>query len=128
MATVSNPYTFTISANKTVSCVISSAVPTTDTVLASFSCVVYDSSDEDVKQVTIPTGVNIIFIEYYAGGDGDDIGFYINDVFVCDYVKVTPGKTYTCALRISSYGNMTGTANIYYSQSINSKTPNDTIL
>ena len=76
MANVSNPYTFTITANKTVSCVISANIPTNETVLKSFNA--FDN------QFNIVTPKNIT-----------KIAFYCEEAYQYFVVQITPNSTYT---------------------------------
>lgn len=138
---VTNPYTFSIQGNRSFSASVKPAIPDTNTVLDS-----YIGVTENVSLiVTIPAGVNVIFVSctaiayaYHTGEDypasitigrsndnGDIVKLYAESVGFADaYVKVTPGKTYKITMyAYADYGSPDVTFNIYYSKTINNTTP-----
>lgn len=152
MATVSNPYTFKITGNKTVKCTISASVPVTETMFPDYGSISWND-DEDITSfsITIPSGVTIIKIAITVSTiiktgetgytDGDyHVELYetspksSNDLYYSymsydnttnsyyGYFKVTAGKTYSFDFSGGGYGSGTATAKCYYSQFINSQT------
>ena len=125
MATVSNPYTFTISANKTVSCVISSALPAEETSLAvGYTKFDFSPGDYVTEEYTIviPPSVNVIKWVYHmhaTTGKSSDSEWYKdseNGTYKIipysgsfysgnTYLSVTPGKTYWIKVDIYAEGD-----------------------
>lgn len=151
MATVSNPYTFKITANKTVKATISMVIPITETELGDGiwyetdvgEYVDYNEDNEVLYSFTVPSGVNVIkmetdytttsgdgyFTAYYKKGNGNwaemPSGFTYSGT---KYVGVTAGTTYSIGYTIQSRDDRIQVlCKCYYSQSINSQTPNFTI-
>ena len=128
MANVSNPYTFTITANKTVSATISSAVPVEETVLFGWGEDGeggYDWEDSFI----VPNGVTKIKIEAWAGGDGGpSVGYELTNTVTNKTVDrgtiiaVTPNIEYKIYCWCGADGHITGSVSIFYSQSINNMT------
>lgn len=138
-STVSNPYTFSISSNKSFSGAVQAALPSTNTQLFKKADDKYNSIFTD----TIPNGVNIIKVLARATSGGDwttiaDITIKNNKTnkiwaSACSqtsetdekivYIAVTPGKTYT--IHILDYTDDAGRSEwaIYYSTEINTHTP-----
>lgn len=143
MAVVTNPYTFNITANKTVKATISLAIPTTKTELGNgIEINIEFTQDTEQYSITIPTGVNVILIEdSYSDNSGEnwrEIEYQKNsgnwtrlpalNNNGTTYVGVTAGATYTFKYTVNAYNDIVDAYfNTYYSQTINSQTPKFTI-
>lgn len=79
-STVSNPYTFSISSNKSFSANIGASVPTTPTSL------IWTRVDGKIWKCTIPKNVKRVKIYFYEEDENNPDNYVI--------VGVTPGKTY----------------------------------
>lgn len=138
-STVSNPYTFSISSNKSFSANIEPEVPTSDTPL-------FKNPDDQYNSVytdTIPNGVNVIkVIASATGGEFYGAGIVITNKRTkknwgsadaaennydehTKYIGVTPGKTYTIIIGGYNDGDNPGYWEflISYSKEINTHTP-----
>lgn len=141
-STVSNPYTFSISSNKSFSANIKSKLPIKDTILRAFSVDEHNQVESII--VVIPDGVKVVKVYSYCGNDNSERTYYslstgtwpndknwgltsLNDLTTnrTRYIGVTPGKSYTVTAEISSdsAAGFYGYSRIYYSQEINSHTP-----
>lgn len=141
-STVSNPYTFSISSNTSFSANIKSKLPLEDTILRAVRVDGHNPVDSII--VVIPDGVKVVKVYSYCDNDNSDITYYslstgtwpnnknwglasFDDLTTnrSRYIGVTPGKSYTVTAEISSdsYDGFYGYSRIYYSQEINSHTP-----
>ena len=130
--TVSNPYSFNIVNNTSfTSSATAPILPDKSTLL--------ETIYEETKMITIPLGCKVVELLCTATGEGfgNDVEMTVENVYNnkywCDIigdmygvsevicVGVTPGKTYKlCVFGIDS---VDATCKIYYSKSINNKTP-----
>lgn len=141
-STVSNPYTFSISSNKSFSANIKSKLPIKNTILRAFSVDEHNQVESII--VVIPDGVKVVKVYSYCDNDNSERTYYslstgtwpndknwgltsANDLTTnrTRYIGVTPGKSYTVTAEISSdsAAGFYGYSRIYYSQEINSHTP-----
>lgn len=141
-STVSNPYTFSISSSTSFSANIKSKLPLKDTILRAFSVDEHNQVESII--VVIPDGVKVVKVYSYCGNDNGERTYYslstgtwpndknwgltsFGDLTTnrLRYIGVTPGKSYTVTAEISSdsSGGFYGYSRIYYSQEINSHTP-----
>ena len=132
---VSNPYSFNIVNNTSfTSQTIAPILPDSDTLLATLT-------RQGTRTIFVPSGCKVVLLRINSGPDGEGMGSYVRvrnldtnkywyendggpDGFSdTTYVGVTPGKSYR--IRLMGRGDdPRGT--IYYSASINNKTPNVT--
>lgn len=134
-STVSNPYSFNISKNTSFTCsTISPILPDKDTLLAVLT---------RSKTITIfvPSSCKVVLLNIYSGPDSESRGTYVkvynldnnknwynnagdpDGFFDTTHVGVTPGKSYR--IRLVGRGD-DPRGYVYYSVSINNKTPDVT--
>ena len=133
--TVSNPYSFNIvNDTRFTSQTIAPILPDSDTILATLT-------RRETRTILVPSGWEVVLLRINSGPDSENMGtivivynldnnknwYYgaggLDGVFGSAYVGVTPGKSYT--IKLTGRGDdPRGT--IYYSASINNKTPNVT--
>lgn len=138
---VTNPYTFSIQGNRSFSASVEADIP--DTVTALFS--VSDTNGYTEKTFTIPAGVHVVHVvgdvfgwchhipyEETFNKIGSTTKVYTTGRGKLDvYVQVTPGKTYTMyasgsCLPYSQLADpyvISTSLIVYYSKTINNKTP-----
>lgn len=134
MALTDNPMSLVVTGNVTVGATLEASVPTTETILLS----IMDANT--TVTITVPAGVKVLKVEgdVYHEHEGEvalDV-YSVNgkkywlslldyeDAYGIWYVGVTPNKSYTLKLSISSEtGTESGGVTISYSQSINNQTP-----
>lgn len=138
---VTNPYTFSIQGNRSFSASVEADIP--DTVTALFS--VRDTNGYAEKTFTIPAGVHVVYVVGDAFGACHHIEYEqtLNKIGsttkvyttghdeLAVYVQVTPGKTYTMyasgsllpSSGLSDPYKISTSLIVYYSKTINNKTP-----
>lgn len=138
---VTNPYTFSIQGNRSFSASVEADIPDTNTALFS----VRDENGYAEKTFTIPAGVHVVYVvgnafacchhipyEETLNEIGSTTKVYTTGHDTLNvYVQVTPGKTYTMYASGSLSAN-SGLSDdyeiptsliVYYSKTINNKTP-----
>ena len=138
---VTNPYTFSIQGNRSFSASVEADIP--DTVTALFS--VGDTNGYAERTFTIPAGVHVVYVVGDAFGRCHHIPYEqtfnkigsTTKVYTTGhdklavYVQVTPGKTYTMYAsgsllpdsQLSDTYEISTSLIVYYSKTINNKTP-----
>lgn len=133
--TVSNPYSFNIKNNTSfTSSTITPILPDKDTILVTLR-------NAESRTILVPSGCKVVLLTIDSGPDSENMGAYVRvrnldtnknwyendggpDGFSdITYVGVTPGKSYK--IRLMGRGD-DPRCTIYYSASINNKTPNVT--
>lgn len=138
---VTNPYTFSIQGNRSFSTSVEADIP--DTATALFS--VGDTNGYAERTFTIPAGVHVVYVVGNAFGRchhiideqtfnkiGSTTKVYTTGYDRLDvYVQVTPGKTYTMYAsgsllpnsQLADLHEIPTSLIVYYSKTINNKTP-----
>lgn len=138
---VTNPYTFSIQGNRSFSASVETDIPDKPTALFSAD----DEYGYAAGTFTIPAGVHVVYVVGNAFGWCDHIEYEMTSNTIGSttkvyttgydqlsvYVQVTPGKTYTMyasgsllpSSSLSDSYEISTSLIVYYSKTINNKTP-----